>query len=210
MTGRMAVELFRTSRVASYTTGARNKSLCQMSHRHERGEDQAGSMFKQASIVGAAVLLSGCATAFYDARTAGPMLEQAAKLPPASLRAHSSCSLAFATTGATKADFTQGACAYTDTTLYLYSWDASTKQYRREIQLEFAGLKGISKVKLGMWTQLQTPVDGGQIVFEPKSADAVHDLLKKAGVKDLPSSGYVSVNAPPQPQTIYIPVYVGN
>ena len=167
-------------------------------------------MFKQASILGAALLLGGCATAFYDARTAGPMLEQAAKLPPASLRAHSSCSLAFVTTGATKADFMQGACAYTDTTLYLYSWDGTSKRYRPEIQLDFAGLKGISKVKLGLWTQLQTPVDGGQIVFEPKSADAYHNLLSKAGVKDLPSSGYVSVNAPPQPQTIYIPVYVGN
>lgn len=167
-------------------------------------------MFKQASIVGAALLLGGCATAFYDARTAGPMLEQAAKLPPASLRAHSSCSLAFATTGAIKADFTQGACAYTDTTLYLFSWDETSKQYRREIQLDFAGLKGISTAKLAMWTQLQTPVDGGQIVFEPKSAAAVHEVLRKAGVKELPSSGYVSVNAPPQPQTIYIPVYVGN
>jgi hypothetical protein len=180
-----------------------------MSHRHDSGEDQAGSMVKQISVLVAALMLGGCATAFYDARTAGPMLEQAAKLPPASLRAHSSCSLAFAATGATKADFTQGACAYSDTTLYLYSWDQATKQYRREIQLDFAGLKGISKAKLGMWTQLQTPVDGGQIVFEPKSGDAVHELLKKAGVKDLPSSGFVSANAPPQPQTIYIPVYVG-
>ena len=167
-------------------------------------------MLKQVSILGATLLLGGCATAFYDARTAGPMLERAAKLPPASLRAHSSCSLAFATTGATKADFTQGACAYSDTTLYLYSWDPATKQYRREIQLDFAGLKGISTAKLAMWTQLQTPVDGGQIVFEPKSAETFRDVLNKAGVKELPSSGYVSVNAPPQPQTIYIPVYVGN
>lgn len=166
-------------------------------------------MFKQALVLGATLLLGGCATAFYDARTAGPMLEQAAKLPPASLRSHSSCSLAFAPTGAIKADFTPGACAYSDTTLYLYSWDQTTKQYRREIQLEFAQLKGIAKVKQGLWTQLQTPVDGGQIVFEPKSADAIHDFLKQAGVKELPSSGFVSINAPPQPQTIYIPVYVG-
>jgi hypothetical protein len=166
-------------------------------------------MFKNALLIAGALLLCGCATPFYDARTAGPMLEQASRLPAASLRAHASCQIAFAPAGAGKADFIPGACAYTDTTLHLYSWDATRKRYRREVQLELASIESFSKAKLAMWSQLQLPVDGGRIVFESKSVDAFQQVMLKAGVKEVPSLGYVSINAPPQPTTIYIPVYVG-
>ena len=153
-------------------------------------------------------LLCGCATAFYNPQTAGPMLEQASRLPASSIRAHASCQIAFAPAGATKADFFAGACAYSETTLYLFSWDDIHKRYRREAQLDIASLRGFSKAKLAMWSQLQLPVDGGQLVFEAKSVDAFIQKLVKAGVKETPTGGYVMINSPPQPTTIYIPVYV--
>lgn len=155
-----------------------------------------------------ALLLCGCATPFYNAQTAGPMLEQASRLPAASIRAHASCQIAFAPTGAGKADFFPGACAYSETTLFLFSWDDIHKRYRREAQLDFASLRGFSKAKLAMWSQLQLPVDGGRLVFEAKSVEGFAQKLLKAGVKESPSSGYVMINSPPQPTTIYIPVYV--
>jgi hypothetical protein len=165
-------------------------------------------MLKQLTVVATLLVCSGCATQFYNASTAGPLLESTSQLAPSTLRAHSSCMFAFVATGAVKADFIPGACAHSDTTLYIYSWDASLMKYRREIEVEFAKLGGVAKAKLGAWTQLQVPVDGGQIVFEPKPADAFYDVLLKAGVAEQPSTGYVHVNAPPQPTTIYIPVYI--
>lgn len=166
-------------------------------------------MFRLMALIVGAMLVSGCATQFYDSKKAGPMLEQASRLSPSSLRAHSSCQVAFAPTGAAKADFAPGACAYTDTALHLYSWDAAKKQYRREIQLEFASLQGVAKAKIALYTQLQIPVEGGHIVFEPKPVDGVLSFMLKAGVKELPAGEYIMINAAPQPQTIYIPVYVG-
>ena len=160
-------------------------------------------------LIVSAVLLTGCATAFYNSKTAGPMLEQASRLAPSSLRAHSSCQVAFAPVGAAKADFAPGACAYTETTLYLYSWDATKKAYRPEVQLDFASMQGVAKAKLALYTQLHVPVEGGHIVMEPKPVDTVLNFMLKAGVKELPPAEYVMINAPPQPQTIYIPVYVG-
>lgn len=166
-------------------------------------------MFKNAWLIAGALLLCGCATPFYDSKTAGPMLEQASRLPAASLRGHASCQIAFAPVGAAKADFVPGACAYSDTTLHLFSWDATRKRYRREVQLELADIASFSKAKLAMWSQLQLPVDGGRIVFESKSVDAFQQVMLKAGAKEIQGPGYVSINAPPQPTTIYIPIYVG-
>jgi hypothetical protein len=165
-------------------------------------------MFKNALLIAGALLLGGCATPFYNAQTAGPLLEQTAHLPASSIRAHASCQIAFAPTGASKADFQPGACAYTDTTLYLYSWDDTNKRYRREVQLDFKSLPGYSKSKLAMWSQLQVPVDGGRLVMESKSVEAFAQMMQQAGVQEVPSLGYVNTNLPPQPTTIYIPVYL--
>jgi hypothetical protein len=166
-------------------------------------------MIRSTIVIASAFLLAGCATPFYNAQTAGPLLEQTSRLPPASLRSHSSCTFAFAAIGAPKADFIQGACAYSDTVLYLYSWDASKKLYRREIELPFTALKGVAKAKV-LYTQLQTPVEGGQLVVETKGADALLETLLKAGVTELPAGKYVQTSLPPPPTTIYIPVYVGS
>jgi hypothetical protein len=165
-------------------------------------------MYKNALLIAGALLLCGCATPFYDAKTAGPLLEQASRLPASSIRAHASCQVGFAPTGAAKADFAAGACAMTDTTLFLYSWDATNKRYRREAQLDFTTIKSVSRAKFGVWSQLQMPVDGGRLVFESKAIDAFLRAMQKAGVKEEPGD-YVTTNLPPQPTTIYIPVYVG-
>lgn len=165
-------------------------------------------MFRLAPSLVGALLLCGCATSFYNAQTAGPMLEQALRLPAASIRSHGSCEIAFAATGASKADFIPGACAYTDKTLYLFSWDAASKKYRREVQLDFATLRGFSQVRYGTWAQLQVPVDGGRLIFEARSVREFAQVLSGAGVKEEPSIGYVQYNHPPTPTTIYIPIYV--
>lgn len=165
-------------------------------------------MFKNALLIAGALLLCGCATPFYDAKTAGPLLEQASRLPPSSIRAHMSCQVGFAPTGAAKADFAAGACAMTDTTLFLYSWDATNKRYRREAQLDFGAIKSVARAKLAMWSQLQMPVDGGRLVFEARAVDVFLQAMQKAGVKEEPGE-YVSTNLQPQPTPIYIPIYVG-
>lgn len=166
-------------------------------------------MFKIMSLAAGVLLLSGCATQFYNASTAGPLLEQASRLSPSTLRTHASCQLGFAATGSTKADFVPGACAHSSTALYLYSWDSTKKQYRREVQLEFASLRSFSRAKLALYTQLQIPVDGGRIVFESKALNPFVQALQQSGVSEIPAGGYVMPNAPPTPTTIYIPVYVG-
>jgi hypothetical protein len=165
-------------------------------------------MYKNALLTAGALLLCGCATPFYDAKTAGPLLEQASRLPASSIRTHVSCQVGFAATGAGKADFAAGACAMTDTTLYLYSWDATNKRYRREAQLDFGAIKSVFRAKLAVWTQLQMPVDGGRLVFEARAIDPFLQAMQKAGVKEEPGE-YISSNLPPSPTPIYIPIYVG-
>ena len=158
--------------------------------------------------LGIGMTLTGCETAFYDAKTAGPQIETALGLTPGSVGLHGACLYGQVGRVARSTEVFPAACAVDGATLYVVEWDATRKAYRRGMDLSFAAIVGAAYYK-GFQDEVQVPIDGGLLSLTTSSAKSLHDWLLAHGVKDLPSEGAVLGRAPPSPTPIYIYIPAG-
>jgi hypothetical protein len=145
----------------------------------------------------------GCATPFYDAKTAGPQLEAALGLSAGSVAMHASCQFGQAGRANRAAEFFPAACAVDAEHFYVVEWDEAKKAYRPGMDLRFSAMDSASYYK-GLFDELQLPIDGGVLSLLTGKAQPLHAYLVAHGVKDQPSIGEVLARAPPAPTTIYV------
>ncbi|MEY4376014.1 MAG: hypothetical protein RJB26_564 [Pseudomonadota bacterium] len=151
----------------------------------------------------AALCTAGCATPFYDAKTAGPQIETALGLASGSVAFHASCQFGQAGRASRAAEFFPAACAVDGEKLYVVEWDEVKKAYRAGMDVRFAAMESASYYK-GLFDEVQLPIDGGVLSLLTGKAQPLHAYLVAHGVKDAPSGGEVLARVPPQPTTIYI------
>ncbi len=151
----------------------------------------------------AALLTAGCATPFYDAKTAGPQIETALGLDAGSVAMHASCQFGQAGRANRAAEFFPAACAVDGERLYVVEWDEVKKAYRPGMDLRFSAMDSASYYK-GLFDEVQLPIDGGVLSLLTGKAQPLHAYLVAHGVKDAPSAGEVLARAPPAPTTIYV------
>lgn len=151
----------------------------------------------------AALCSAGCATPFYDAKTAGPQIETALGLAPGSVAFHAACQFGQAGRVNRATEFFPAACAADAERLYVVEWDEVKKAYRAGMDVPFAALESASYYK-GLFDEVQLPIDGGVLSLLTGKAQPLHAYLVARGVKDVPSAGEVLARAPPAPTTIYI------
>lgn len=151
----------------------------------------------------AALLTAGCATPFYDAKTAGPQIETALGLAAGSVAMHASCQFGQAGRANRAAEFFPAACAVDGERLYVVEWDEVKKAYRPGMDLRFSAMESASYYK-GLFDEVQLPIDGGVLSLLTGKAQPLHAYLVAHGVKDAPSAGEVLARAPPAPTTIYV------
>ncbi len=160
------------------------------------------------SLKGMALLLvlAGCETSFYNAKTAGPQIEVALGLAPGSIALHGACLYGQAGRNTQSTELFPAACAVDGARLYVVEWDEVRKAYRRGMDLAFASMVGAAYYQ-GLQDELQVPIDGGLLSLTTSRSKPLHDWLVGRGVKSLASEGPVLGRAPPSatPIVIYLP-----
>ena len=151
----------------------------------------------------AALCSAGCATPFYDAKTAGPQIETALGLAPGSVAFHAACQFGQAGRVNRATEFFPAACAADAERLYVVEWDEAKKAYRAGMDVPFAALESASYYK-GLFDEVQLPIDGGVLSLLTGKAQPLHAYLVARGVKDVPSAGEVRARAPTAPTTLYV------